>query len=88
MCHLQVYSGRMKVFRVEVQKEMYVLAEDRDAAEMLAIENANDELSEWAAFGAEVKDPKHVPADELGCLIWHEGSEDITIAEALGGKRP
>lgn len=78
----------MKVFRVEVSKEMYVLAEDFYAAEAIAIENVDDEISEWGAHGHELKSVNEVPADERECRIWCEGDEEITIAEAFEGKRP
>lgn len=72
----------MRVYRCEVTTVLYVLAESHQEACDLAESNAGEEPSP-DVDAHEVDSPERTGGWALSSLVYHSGTEDITLAEAF-----
>jgi hypothetical protein len=73
-----------RLYRVTVEREMLVFAEDEDEAVDIAQQNERDE-DPHDVYAALARD---LYAHEAGSLVWHAGEDDITAEDALAASPP
>jgi hypothetical protein len=71
-----------KLFKVTVSKDVYVMADDQEAAEKMAIANVNADLSKWQTFTFLINSCSQLPDHVLGAFFWGL-DEDVTIQQFL-----
>lgn len=72
----------MKVYRVEVTKTVFVLAESGANAERFV--QFRDRPEARASYSTEqLVATSSLDDDEIGARVWYEGRESLTIEEAL-----
>lgn len=69
-----------KIFRVTVSKEVWLIADSSQEAEVDALYCADDDPASWNAFAVEVKSKNNIPDKKQNAPIW--GAEDeVTVVE-------
>lgn len=74
-----------KLYKVEIEKHLYVIAYDEEQAEYLGTKHVNDECSEYLAYAYPISDIDKSNEDILYSLPWPAKgiTEELTIAEWL-----
>lgn len=82
----------MPLFTVRLTVETVVYAEDESDARYVAREGLEAAMDDDLPHGAdayEVKSLRDLPPEWTAeALVWHEGSGDLTVADAIAGKVP
>ena len=81
----------MKLYRVTVEYDLLVAAEDEDVAADVAIENAEAALGDMTDQPTitvhDITEPRQIPAEWKGCLPYmarrHRNAPDLTVEEVL-----
>lgn len=81
-----VDPASLRLFRVSVEYEVYVMAESRTAAEFEAEDAVRDQFPEATLFASEVTKRSQVASADLN-TVPHADPDDRTIAEILDANK-